>query len=534
MIKMLLKKPKTLLILFFIVISVALKIVSIYLQLKAAEILIRNEFQTLNFFLFQLGSLFFLIIGEILAIMVDIMLIGQKNNLIIENRLIIFNYFKKISFKQFEQKNKTEYIYDLENNLIEYFDGFITNFYKFIEIILLLTSLLIFIIVQAFLITFWIFIVFAFVILSVFLFSIIPLISEKILAKNKKNWIKIRNKNLGFATDFLNNFHFFFWASKINSFTKNVSQKLIKIETENLKLNKKSFFFDELELFSSDFTNQLALIAASFIIILNPLNSIFIIIVQSIFKSFDSNGKYAIWILKNSKIIKPKFDKLQEYYKKEKDLYIELNKPIFKIDFKNISFSYQENQIFNKFNYVFEKAKKYAIIGASGVGKSTIIKLMLKEEIVNHGKVFLNNYSINEINQKSILNQIYLVNNKFINVDNDLIKNITLFEAKIDREKLDTGCKLAEVNFDLKQPWNKLSDGQKQRIEIARALYFQKAIIVFDEALAHIDKKTAIIIENNLLNIKNLLFIHISHHFDNLQLKKYDKVLDLNLNLKIS
>jgi len=198
------------------------------------------------------------------------------------------------------------------------------------------------------------------------------------------------------------------------------------------------------------------------------------------------------------------------------------------IEIKNLSFKHNENLefIFENLYAKFEKNKIYALSGISGVGKTTFFDLLIgllspiKGEFYsdsNKFKIYRNNYwqsKICHIPQNSLL------------TDTSILENVTygLDLKKINIESVKSACKIAEIENLIKNSENglntiigerglKISGGERQRLTIAKAIYANKDIYLFDEATNAIDEDTEMKIYKNLRNaLKNKIIILISHN----------------------
>lgn len=195
-------------------------------------------------------------------------------------------------------------------------------------------------------------------------------------------------------------------------------------------------------------------------------------------------------------------------------------KDIDTIEFKNISIG----KIYNNFNYVFEKDKKYLIIGESGSGKSTLINLILKNILNYNGNIFINNIDLNEINKYSIYSNIDYINSDNFIFYSNIYDNIGIYSKDIDKNKINEIIKKINLDIDYDVNEKNISLGQKQRINLAKAVYNDKKIIILDEATSNLDKENRDIIENIFLSL-NKTIIFITHYYDDKFIKKFDEVL---------
>jgi len=210
---------------------------------------------------------------------------------------------------------------------------------------------------------------------------------------------------------------------------------------------------------------------------------------------------------------------------------------------KNISYSYKENKnlILENLNFSINKNSFTGIIGESGTGKTTLINIILGLINPDKGSIEVDGVDIKN-NLKSWHNIIgYVPQNIYLN-DDLLYKNIAFEVPEEDInfnlvnevialsqlskfiEKLPNG-----INTEVGELGDKISGGQRQRIGIARALYNQPELIIFDEATNSLDHDTeqSIIKEINLLKKKKTI-IFVSHRIENLQ--KYAEIYKLENN----
>ena len=218
------------------------------------------------------------------------------------------------------------------------------------------------------------------------------------------------------------------------------------------------------------------------------------------------------------------------------------------IHIKNIKFSYNEKSKFllNINELKINKGDILGITGQSGSGKSTFLNIITGLIFSKKGEILIDNTEINnELLIKRYQKLIgYLPQNIFI-LNDSIRKNIAfgLDDKKIDFNKLKKAAQLAcidkYIESDLPQKYEtevgenaiKLSGGQRQRIGIARSLYLDKEILIFDEATNSLDEETEIKVISNILSLKNKTIILVTHNLT--LLKKIKRVFNFeNGNLK--
>ena len=199
------------------------------------------------------------------------------------------------------------------------------------------------------------------------------------------------------------------------------------------------------------------------------------------------------------------------------------------IEYKNVTVKRNDNIIIENFNKIFEKGKKYAVIGESGVGKSTLLNLLLGYAPDYMGTILVNGIDIKEISSESLFSNISYVNSDNIVFLTDILNNINLY-GSIDSENIEKiieELKLTDIEKDKIIDENNISTGQKQRINLARMLLSDKQVIILDEATANVDKDNRERIENKILSNKEKTVIMITHHLDESLRAKFDEVIEI-------
>ena len=153
-----------------------------------------------------------------------------------------------------------------------------------------------------------------------------------------------------------------------------------------------------------------------------------------------------------------------------------------------------------------------AIVGATGAGKSTVIKLLLRYYDVSGGRVLLDGYDLRELKQEDIRNAIGLVSQDVFLFHGSVRENITYGSQNVPEQRIIAAAKIAEAHafiMELPQGYDtivgergqKLSGGQRQRLSIARAVLKDPPILILDEATSSVDNETEAAIQRSLERI---------------------------------
>ena len=184
------------------------------------------------------------------------------------------------------------------------------------------------------------------------------------------------------------------------------------------------------------------------------------------------------------------------------------------IRFSNASFSYgTRTDVFTDFNFTIKKGQITAIIGESGSGKTTIAALIQKLYPLNNGSISIGGYNIAHINSGSLRNIVGIVPQKLNLFAGSIVSNIAVGDFHPNIERVIELCRsLGMLDFIEKLPGGlnawigengaTLSGGQKQRIAIARTLYRNPEILVFDEATSSLDSESELYVQQTINRLK--------------------------------
>ena len=214
-----------------------------------------------------------------------------------------------------------------------------------------------------------------------------------------------------------------------------------------------------------------------------------------------------------------------------------------KIEFKNVEFQYEQSEathILHNFNLVIEAGKKIALVGETGVGKSTISKLIPRFYDVNKGKILVDDIDVRDYDLDSLRNAIGHVQQDVFIFYGTIKENIAFGRLDASDEEIIVAAQKARIHdFIIKLDGGydtlvgergiKLSGGQKQRIAIARLFLKNPKILILDEATSSLDNITENLIQESLEELSaNKTVITIAHRLSTV--KNADEIIVLGTN----
>lgn len=171
------------------------------------------------------------------------------------------------------------------------------------------------------------------------------------------------------------------------------------------------------------------------------------------------------------------------------------------IEFKDVTFSYNKRPIFKNFSLDIKPNEKVALVGHSGSGKSTFVKLLYRLYDLDKGSILIDGTNITAVQQESLRSELAIVPQEAVLFDDTIYNNILFSHPSATRKEVLAALKFAQLDkvissFPQKehtivgQRGVKLSGGEKQRVSIARAILANKKILVMDEATSSLDSQT--------------------------------------------
>lgn len=225
------------------------------------------------------------------------------------------------------------------------------------------------------------------------------------------------------------------------------------------------------------------------------------------------------------------------------------------IEFKNVSFAYNDVTVLTNINLKLEKGKTIALVGSSGSGKSTLADLVPRFHDVTSGEILVDGVNIKNYSLNSLRQLMGIVTQEPILFNDSIANNIALSKAEAGKEEIEAAAKIANAHpFIVKKEngydenigdrGSKLSGGERQRVTIARAVLKNPPILILDEATSSLDTESERLVQdaiNHLMQDRTSLVIAhrlstVRHADEILVLQKgeivergtHDQLVDLN------
>lgn len=199
------------------------------------------------------------------------------------------------------------------------------------------------------------------------------------------------------------------------------------------------------------------------------------------------------------------------------------------IEFKNVTFGYDENSVLSDINLKVEKGSSVALVGPSGGGKTTMCSLIPRFYELNSGDILIDGKSIKDITLKSLRENIGIVQQDVYLFSGSVMENISYGKPGASLEEIKKAAEMAgaaEFIEKLTQGYDtyvgergvKLSGGQKQRISIARVFLKNPPILILDEATSALDNESEKIVQESLERLaKGRTTFTIAHRLTTVQ-----------------
>lgn len=312
-----------------------------------------------------------------------------------------------------------------------------------------------------------------------------------------------------------------------NDFFDNWSGQQAKYSLEYQKASKLSMIIEVIPGFISNVTRIMVLVVGAFRIINGSMTIGMLTAFQIISENFSSSIAMIMDLLKNYHKINAEVNRIDDVinYPDAKRFYDDFNSPeevqnrisqsseklSGKVELKNVSFGYipLTPPFIKDFSLTLSPGKRIAFVGATGCGKSTLGKLICSLYSAWDGEVLFDGKPTSEIPRKIFSNSIGCVDQDIFLFEGTIKENLTMWDETISDEEIIRACKDACIHdiiserpsgyySKVEEGGMNFSGGQRQRLEIARALCRNPSILVLDEATSALDAVTEQKIEENL------------------------------------
>lgn len=206
------------------------------------------------------------------------------------------------------------------------------------------------------------------------------------------------------------------------------------------------------------------------------------------------------------------------------------------IKFKSLTFAFnQARKVLENVDLEISPGEKVALVGPSGAGKTTFVRLLLRLYSPAAGRILIDNQDIAEVSQESLRKNISMVPQDPILFHRTLAENIAYGKRDATRQEIENAAKLAHCDDFIKalpqgletyvgERGIKLSGGERQRVAIARAILKNAPILILDEATSSLDSNSEMLIQDALTNLmENCTTIVIAHRLSTIQ--KMDRII---------
>jgi subfamily B ATP-binding cassette protein MsbA len=199
------------------------------------------------------------------------------------------------------------------------------------------------------------------------------------------------------------------------------------------------------------------------------------------------------------------------------------------IEFKDITFAYQDKTVLSDVNLTVPKGKTVALVGPSGGGKSTLMDLIPRFMEPQSGAILVDGKKINEVTANSLRALMGIVNQESILFNDSIFNNIAFGKTDATLQEVEAAARIANAHNFITETDNgyetnigdrgtKLSGGQRQRICIARAVLNNPPIMLLDEATSALDTESEKLVQDALNNLmKNRTSLIIAHRLSTIQ-----------------
>ena len=315
------------------------------------------------------------------------------------------------------------------------------------------------------------------------------------------------------------------FAQSVESFDKLYS---LIIKIKNLVLNLTMSYTNKMSWFETISTSTAFFLVPVALLLIKFNGNLANVVADSVIY-FLIGPTFAIFIMRTATITQFSYfaelalDKIENILEYDDFIYGDKTSSDVGIEFKNVSFSYGEENVLDNISFKVERGEQVALVGMSGSGKTTIARLATRFYDIKSGEILIGGINIKDFEKEALMKKIAFVfqNSKLFKMslrENLLIAKPDATDEEIDNALINSGCK--EIIKGLKNGLDTVygtrgtyfSGGEAQRLSIARAFLKDADIIILDEATAFADPENEHLIQESFKKLsKNKTMLMIAH-----------------------
>lgn len=199
------------------------------------------------------------------------------------------------------------------------------------------------------------------------------------------------------------------------------------------------------------------------------------------------------------------------------------------IEFKNVSFRYENQWVLRNISFTIPKGKTLALVGETGSGKSTLADLLCRFYDIQEGEVLIDGINVKDLEIETLWNLMGIVSQDTILFNDSIYNNIAFAHTGAKAEEIENAAKIANAHYFITQTENgyqtvigdrgmKLAGGQRQRITIARAVLKNPPILILDEATSALDSESERLVQEAIFQLmQHRTSLVIAHRLSTIQ-----------------
>ncbi len=515
-------------VLLLIVILNVSRVFNSMLNIKILESILSGDLKTF----LQLSGLM-IGIWIIYALLSYVKSIVQANAIRLMNQDLredILDIIVRLDYTDYYDKDTGSYVSWLSNDINTIENSGFSNFYNIADsVVTVITSL-----IGAVMVHYSFGIVFP---VSVLLMIFLPNLFNKKIESASMEMSQEQERFISKIKDYFGGFELLDSFNLLNIFVTKVRSASVDVETRKYGLSKTIGGATAFLIILNVLSQMISTIISGILVIKEVISPGAILAIGNLSGLFFTGVLSGMSQKVELSTIRPIFEKFEAVRKQEPEGLPEIEKISTAIELKDIGYSYNEKRVLTDLNIKIQIGKKYAIVGDSGTGKTTVLRILMGQLKDYEGEICIDGKNVRDLNIDSIRNQIAYIDQNVYMFNDTIQYNITLdrnftteeMEKAIEESALKDFISNLRDGMETKigEGGRNVSGGQRQRIAIARALLNGKNILFIDEGTSALDKSNAFEIESKLLNNPELTVIMISHNLDDRLLDKFNMIYKL-------